>query len=168
MREITLYDDVTIDPVTGGQTGTTPVVKENFVYTRDADELAESRTMDITWYRKDGVEHLDKKNRLKYYTPEQAIQEGIRRRHNIVEYMQLPIVGMIAQFTPTTVSNAIDLGAAFIDEYTTQIDTYILTPRTNSFQDAVTNDPATTHTWLTLDVGGGTTIRDYILDQLNY
>jgi len=165
VREITYYETVVLNP-DGTQTGETPVIKETFVYTRDTSLLPISRVMKIYWFLQDGTTHETIKERLKHYTPEQKIAEGQRRRRNIIDFMQPPVLGMIAITEGITIDEAITIGAPLFDTYQSEISTYVYSPRNPVLQDAITAD--TTYAWLNNDIGGGVTIRAYMLDQLNY
>jgi len=165
VREITYYETVVLNP-DGTQTGETPVIKETFVYTRDTSLLPISRVMKIYWFLQDGTTHAIIKERLKYYTPEQKIAEGQRRRRNIIDFMQPPVLGMIAITEGITIDEAITIGAPLFDTYQSEISTYVYSPRNPVLQDAITAD--ITYAWLNNDIGGGVTIRAYMLDQLNY
>lgn len=168
VREITYYENVTLN-ADGTQTGDNPIVKETFAYTRDSDLLVISRVMKIYWFMNNGDVFTTANERVKYYTSEQKIQEGQRRRKNIIDFMQIPVIGMIMQTEGVTQSEAITMGADFFDGYITEVNAFIATPRMNTLQDAVSND--TGHAWLDNVVNtpnADDTIRDYILDQLNY
>lgn len=167
VREITFFASVTVNPLTGEQTGTNPVVRENYVYTRNVDKIAQSRVMTIHWYRVNGTVHPAIKTREKYYTNEQAISEGVTRRQNIIDFMQIPLLGMLMQTIPCTYSEAVDEGGLFFGQYVVEVETYKFSPRQQTLQTAITND--VTFAWLDNVIdGNGTTIRDYIVDQLNY
>jgi len=166
VREITYYESVTVDPVTGVQTGVTPVIKEVYAYTRNADKIAQYRSMVITWFKRDGSEHPQTKTREKYYTNEQAIAEGVRRRENIIDFMQIPLLGQLMSTVPCTYAEAVDQGGLFFAKYVVEVETYKFSPRQQTLQNAIIAD--TEFAWLDNDIGGGVTIRDYILDQLNY
>lgn len=167
VREITYYESVVVDPVTGVQTGVTPVVKENYVYTRNADLIAQTRDLTIVWFKNDGTEHQDQKVRNKVYTNEQAIAEGVRRRTNIIDFMQIPLLGMMMQTIPCTYAEAVDQGGLFFEQYVVEVETYKFSPRQNTLQNAITDD--TTYAWLNNVIAvGPVTIRDYMIDQLDY
>jgi len=74
-----------------------PVVRETFVYTRDAALFAESRTQTIAWLRKDGTEHPDRKTREKVYARAASIKEGKRRRGNVIDDLELVVAGLLLE-----------------------------------------------------------------------
>ncbi len=167
VREITYYESVTLNP-DGSQTGITEVIRESFVYVRDASLLPIYRTMKIYWTLENGDEHFTFKQRVKYYTSEQKIAEGQKRRRNIIDFMQIPVIGMLVVTEGLTTDEAITLGAEFFDSHTVDVSSYIYTPRTGALQDAIAVD---TTDWLDNVVNipeSGDTIKDYMLDQLNY
>jgi len=166
VREITYYVSAVLNP-DKTLTGTTPVIKEVHEYTRDTDKIALTRLITISWYRVDETISPTEKTRLKYYTGDEAIKEGVRRRTNITDGIQIPVVGMLMATEGMTSTEALEAGSAMMDQYASEIQSYIQTPKLHSFQDAVTND--TDYLWLDNVIDGeGTTIRLYILDALDY
>lgn len=95
-RTITLGELVTVEYYLDydGVNYSNLVVKENRVYNRDANGLAVSRNMTITWYREDGSVGLVK-NTVKYYSPQEAIDEGISRRSNLIANTKLYVLSQV-------------------------------------------------------------------------
>ena len=164
VREIVYYESSTLQ-ADGTLLGTNPVIKESYVYVRDAGHFALNRTCTITWFKKDDTEHSDNKVRVKNYSSTDAISEGFRRRQNIVSALQLPIVGLIMQTTGMSQNDAIVAGSTFMEDYELEILSFVNTPKKYSFPNRVTAE--TNYTWLDNDIGGGVTIRAYILDAVD-
>lgn len=168
VREITYYASVTLNQ-DGTLTGNTPVVREEFVYTRDVAKMAISRVMKIYWILQDGTDHPQFKERVKYYSPEQRIVEGQTLRKNIIDYTQPVALGMIMQTEQVDYDTAVTMGAELFHAYASNIDSWIYASRGSTLQTTIEND--TSIAWLDNVVNipqSGNTIRDYVLDQLNY
>lgn len=166
VREITYYADITVNPDTT-ITGVTPVVKEEITYHRDVAKMVIYRVMKIWWYLKDGTEFSTHKERVKYYTPEEKIMEGQRLRKNIIDYCQPKVLGMIMATEDVDYDTAVTLGAQLSNKYSSEMSSWVTSSRGNPLIQIVTDD--TEILWLDNVVNQqGTTIRDYILDQLNY
>lgn len=123
------------------------------------------RTTRRTWIREDGTEHETVKISVKEYDALAQIKEGIRRRGNIVDGLQIPVLGMmIATVQDMSQTDIILLGRDFLKKYqnefiafTHESNAAILTAIQNA-QDE----------WLDNVVdANGTTIRMYILNELN-
>jgi len=166
VREITYFAEAELNEY-GQPIGSVPVVRETFVYTRDTAKMAISRTMEIMWYRNDGSIAPQKKTRSKFYTLEQRIQEGQVLRRNIIDFMQPTVLGMIMQTEQVPYNDAVTLGAELSNKHANAISSWILSARNNPLipiLQAETEIP-----WLDNVINQhGTTIRDYMLDQLNY
>ena len=168
VREIIYYANTTLNQ-DGSLTGDTPVVKEEMTYTRDVAKMALYRVQKIWWYLNDGTTFSTHKERVKYYSPEQRIVEGQTLRKNIIDYMQPVVLVMIMQTESVDYDTAVTMGAELFHAYAANIDSWIYASRGNDLITTVEND--TTVSWLDNVVNipnSGDTIRDYIIDQLNY
>jgi hypothetical protein len=166
VREIIYYASVTQNQ-DGTLTGETPVVKEEITYTRDVAKMAISRVMKIWWYLNDDTVFSTHKERFKYYAPQEKIAEGQRLRGNIIDFMQPPVLYMLMQTEQIDYDTAVTVGAELYRKYSSNISSWISASRGNDLIDLVAAD--TEILWLDNVIDGqGTTIRDYILDQLNY
>lgn len=76
---------------------TTMVLSTSINYTRDNDGFATSRTTTRTWYNTDNSVNPLTKTKTKYYTQLEMIKEGKRRRENIVNGVQLPILNFLKE-----------------------------------------------------------------------
>jgi len=95
------------------------IVEETREYTRDINTgLVQHRNQSSKWYLTDDKVGLTK-NTIKYYTLEEAIQEGIDRRTNVIAKAKSYVLVNIGQLPSfdllTSVKNEIQL---FIDGYT--------------------------------------------------
>ena len=166
VREITYYESV-IQNQDGTLTGVNPVVRENYVYTRDVAKMVISRVLTITWINEDGTGNYLQKTRQKYYSPEEKIVEGQRLRRNIIDFCQPNVLGMIMATEQVDYDTAVTLGAQLSNKYSSEMSSWITSSRGNPLIQIVTDD--TEILWLNnVTDAQGTTIRDYILDQLNY
>lgn len=140
------------------------VVQEDISYTR-VNGFVASREMVITWYFKDGTASPITKSRLKYYTGKEAIAEGKRRRANIINLIEISVVGLIAQAEGVTVEDAAAIGETFLASLNLPVSNY---ERSGNTQ-LITDVQNATETWLDKPAAGqpdGVTIRDFIVDQL--
>ena len=79
-----------------GTTYSDLIVKETRTYTRDSIGLVAQRTLTSEWYLKDETVGLLTTN-IKYYAPNEAIEEGITRRNNIIADAKIYCLGTIGQ-----------------------------------------------------------------------
>ena len=121
------------------------ILEENRVYIRDVNGLIKNRNLNIKWYLNDDAIGFEK-NTVKYYSTDEAIQEGLDRRGNIIadtKSYTLYQIGQTQSFDLLSgVKTEIDL---FIDGYTDPLRTAI----TNSTKPYLTQ-----------------TIKDGIIDRL--
>ena len=166
VREITYYEDV-IQNANGTLTGVNPIVRETFVYTRDVAKMAISRVMTIHWVNNDGTDNYISKTRTKYYSPQEKIVEGQKLRGNIIDFMQPQVLGMLMATENISYDDAVTMGAELFHAYSADISSWVYASRGDDLITKVTNDTAVT--WLDNVINAnGTTIRMYIIDQLNY
>jgi hypothetical protein len=154
-----------------GTTNSDPVVKESYVYVRDAANLATSVTVTTSWYYTDGTEDTENtKIRTHYLPAPESIKEGKQRRNNILDELQLIVVGLIMQTELVNQTTAIVYGSTFMEDYAQDINSWINTPAKYAFQNRINAEVTgtTDYQWLFNDIGGGLTVRDYILSKINY
>lgn len=72
------------------------ILEETRVYTRDANGLVQYRNQTSKWYLVDDTIGLIK-NTVKYYTLEEAVQEGIDRRSNVISKAKAYVITNIGQ-----------------------------------------------------------------------
>jgi len=166
VREVVYYADATVN-AQGLVEATNPVVKEVSTYYRDVAKMAIYRTMQIYWYLKDGTLFTTAKVRTKYYAPQEKIVEGQKLRGNIIDFMQPNVLGMLMQTEQISYDDAVTMGAELFHKYAAEISSWVYASRGNTLPQMVEDD--TEVLWLDNVIDGqGTTIRDYIVDQLNY
>jgi len=153
-----------------GTTYSDKILEEIIEYTYDSANLATSRTTSIYWYYTDESQSENCKTLLKYYTPTESIQESQRRRQNILDSLQLAIVGLIMQTESVDMATAMNLGAIFLDAYEHETKSWIITPNLYALQNRLNAEVTgeTDYQWLFNPIGGGLTVRDYMLSQINY
>jgi hypothetical protein len=153
-----------------GTTYSLPVVEENYVYTYGAGNLASSRVLTIKWYYDDGTISTDVKTMTKYYASYEAIVESNRRRQNIIDALQLDIVGLIMQTNQVSQSSAMVTGSTFLDAYSAEVRSWLITPTLYALQNRLNAEVSgsTDFQWLFNAIGGGATIRSYLLSKINY
>ncbi len=149
-----------------------PTVRVDIVYERDAMGFARKRTTERYWYYKDGTYDVTlRKTTTKYYDNTMTIVEGKRRRGNIVTNMTMPIMGMMM---------GTELGKEG-SPFSSQEDIIIegrrwLASHKADFIDFVDDSNPTISASISTDVtawldnyidGNGTTIRMYMLNELN-
>lgn len=166
VREIIYYESI-IQNQDGTLTGVTPVIKEEYTYYRDVAKMVIYRVLKIWWYLKDDTVFSTHKERLKYYTPNDKIVEGQRLRRNIIDFCQPNVLGMIMATEQVDYDTAVTLGAQLSNKYSSEMSSWITSSRGNPLIQIVTDD--TEISWLDNVIDSeGTTIRGYIIDQLNY
>jgi hypothetical protein len=149
---------------------TDEIVRETMVYVRSANGLAVSRTTTRTWFREDGTAHPVAKVTTKDYAadPVHQMQEGARRRQNVVDRLTIDVLGMLmATQTAGDVAAAETIGAGFMLTHSSAVTTYLRTGANALLQAEVTADTAA---WLDNDLAalgmGGVTIRQAIVASL--
>ena len=139
------------------------LVHEDRTYYR-INEMVYRREMDICWHLNNGLSGATK-HTTKYYTQEESIMAGERRRRNIISSLKISLVGLIMQTSGVTQTEAQNLGFGFLTEYADAIDVYI-EGALQFLYDAVLND--TNHSWLDNEIAntGGLTVRQYLYSEL--
>lgn len=164
LQKTIYYSDVTINQ-DGSQTFSNPVIEEVFTYIRTPEHFAVKRIHEIKWYNEDGTLNPDTKIIEKFYSPQDSIVEGKRRRGNIVSRLTMLTFGILQSLNLGTGTEIIAMGQAFMNLHKSSIETYQLTGDPQLVAD-VQNDITTT--WLNdvIDVNG-TTVRQVILNEIN-
>jgi hypothetical protein len=146
------------------------IVRETMVYTRAANGLALSRTTTRTWFREDGTPHPLTKVTVKDYEahPIHQMQEGVRRRQNVVDELTLQVLGMlVVTQTNGDVAAAEALGSAFMLTHETCTTNYLRNGDNAMLQAEINAD---TTTWLENDLTAlgmpGMTIRQVLVASL--
>jgi len=137
------------------QTYSDLVVSEFRNYTRDVIGLVQYRDMTCNWILNDGTTGLTLSFR-KYYTPEEAIQEGIDRRGNMLSFAKTSLLdGLKAIYgEPLNQTYAFDM----LTSVKTQME-YFTQGYTQPLRDAVS---ASTKPYLTVG------IKEAVIEQLTF
>ena len=147
-----------------GQTYTDLIVKETRTYYR-INQMLNRRHLYIEWYLCDGTVGAIKET-WKYYTPEESMAAGERRRRNVISTLKIETIGLIMQASGLTQSHAEQVGWEFLKEFNYEIDQYV-----EGVQDLLKNAIMTTqnHGWLDWEIPntGGITVRMYLYDSIN-
>lgn len=141
------------------------ILKSEMVYVRDADDIAQRRTTTRTWICENESEHAIQKISEKVYSDEEALDEGVRKRQNVINMIQIPIIGMIMATESIAQSAALDIGNVFLEDYAVELNSFIQTPRQNALSTRLIAE--TGYAWLdNVAIPPSTTIRDYILSRV--
>lgn len=125
-----------------------------------------------TWFRGDGTPHPVAKVTDKTYDSVAAVEEGRRRRSNVVNKLTLDVLeALVYTETAGDVEAAEAIGMPYVAKYESQLDNYRqtgdLSLKTPPSVPNITDD---TELWLDNDLAAlgspGVTIRDMILDSL--
>mgnify|MGYP003113399262 CR=1 FL=1 len=140
------------------------VLKVIIEYTRDGLGFATTRKTTRTWIREDGSEHEWTKVSIKEYDMLAQINEGVRRRGNIVKGIQMPVLGMMMQTIQDKSSTEVILmGRDFLKKYQSDFVAF----QNDSNAGIITEITNATEEWLDNPIGGGATIRTYIINELD-
>lgn len=161
------WGDVTINQTTGALEFSDLFVREDYVFTRDANNLALYRTHDVIWICDDDTEHPDKKVMpTKFYSVLDRMAEGKRRRRNIVDRLEYDMIGWIAVTESVDPLTAADMGRALFQILSADATRY-LDVQDMAITTTIQDD--TTTTWLDNVIAAGppaVTIRAALIDSL--
>lgn len=104
------------------------ILKEVHQFTRDALGFPIKRNSKVVWINFDESENEITKSIDKYYSALEKIDEGKKRRGNLVDGIQMPCIGLIsiAMTGSPNPTNAVILeGRKFLYEYKKQFDTFV-------------------------------------------
>jgi hypothetical protein len=150
------------------------IIEVNIVYERDAMGFATKRTTTRSWYLEDGTISPDTKVTVKIYRQGTLgpIEEGIRRRGNIVKGIQMPILGMMlatittksGESEPERQARCITLGRRFLEQNKVAFTNFIEDSNRQISQDV----EESTDFWIDNVIDdNGTTIRGYVISSLD-
>ena len=146
------------------------VLKVESVYSRDQLGFAVTRRTVRTWIREDGSEHEWTKISIKEYDMLAQIDEGVRRRGNIVKGIQMPILGMMMQTIQNKTSTEIILmGRAFLKKYQSEFVAFQNESNSGIIQAMMQADEDFLDNPIQVDENGVVlaTVRSYIINELN-
>lgn len=130
------------------------------------DRMVFMRIVNIDWYLSNGDVGGTKKTE-KYYSLEESIRLGTRRRGNIISSTKIEIIGLIQMVKQCSNYDATITGMYFLDEFSNEIYKYIegveepLKEKLNTCEH---------HDWLLTDLPGspGIMIKDYLINKLTF
>lgn len=70
------------------------ILEESRSYTRDINGMVMYRNQNVKWYLHDDTIGVEK-NSIKFYSPQESIDEGISRRGNIIANAKLYVLGHV-------------------------------------------------------------------------
>lgn len=142
----------------------TPVLEVTFNWLRDASGFCYRRDSSIAYYLSDGTLSAATKNMTKYYNNQESIEEGRRRRQNIVNELSLVLVGLLHQTVfDKTNEEILQLGRDWFKINKTDVETFV-----EASDKAIYNVILTDTTWWLDNVvpdTGGLTIRAIMYDK---
>lgn len=160
------------------------VLQSEMTYTRDSFGFALTRTTTRTWFDTENQPLDIVKVTTKNYSMLEQIKEGKRRRGNIVDGIQLPVMGLMVE-TMTIEPWNLDqqtillMGREFMDRFETEFNKFIDNSSTvtsgpnigrKSVIVALEEASTTTDTWLLnapASLGGQIRILDYLTNEFN-
>lgn len=163
----------------------TKVLKAEMSYTRDGNGFATYRETLRTWINEDDSENPLTKLTSKFYTPLEMIQEGKRRRGNIVDGVQIPTLSFMLEtmVNPPTVTQDMVLliGRDFMDRFEDEFNKFIdnsstvTDPADPDFLKkkvvvAIENAANSTDPWLKnkpASLGGSISIENYLVSEFS-
>jgi hypothetical protein len=158
----------------GNLTYTNLIVSEHHAFTRDPLGFPVFRKSHVHYYDKNGIESSETKNWTKFYSPLEKIQEGKTRRSNLVDNLQMPVIGLISIAMNGTMnpSNAVILaGRKFLFDYKKEFDAFI--DESNKEIVYCLSNPANTnyasvskYPWINSMTPYGVTIRQFLMGEL--
>jgi len=145
-----------------------PVVKVTVTYSRDSNGIItdQGRTTLREYYTTGGTIGRHSSTHIKYYDGAEKINEIKKRRQNLINNLELVMLGLIMQTDQTGLTEAevIDSGRAFMVEYEAELQHFVNT----GVDDIVTAINADiTYSWLNNIITGTQTIRDYMAAEFD-
>jgi hypothetical protein len=159
LKEVEYYGDY--NPMT--QQYSDKVVCEHRIYYR-INEMVHRREMMIHWIYDDGTTGATKTT-TKYYTPEESIVAGERRRGKVIATLKTNVVGLIMATEGMNQQDAETLGKPFLSTYSNEIAQYI-----SGYEAELKNVvlTSTSFSWLDNPIdANGTLVRHYMFDGIN-
>lgn len=152
-----------------GSTYSDLVVKETHVFTRDSFGFAIYRTTTVQWYLKCNKISPYTKVWVKHYDMLQTIEEGIKRRGNIVKFMQPTILGVLqATVAPEDLPNILVWGRSFLSYMKVHFDNFIDHSDRTLYTQLQEPGLVDLYPWLNnvIPGSGGATILDFVISEV--
>lgn len=129
------------------------------------DRLVYKRELHIDWYLSDDTIGADKTT-YKFYTPEESLKLGERRRRNIISDMKINTIGLISMISGVTSMDATMIGLVFLAELTSEVTNYV-----EGIEDQLKTKLMTIsgYPWLDAEIPntGGVKVREYLYSNVN-
>lgn len=161
LYEVEYYGEY--DPMNQSNPYNNKVVCEHRIYYR-YNEMINRREMRICWILEDGSTGATKTT-IKYYTPEESIVAGERRRAKAIATLKTNTVGLIMAVNQVSQQNAETEGKPFLAAYADEITQYI-----SGYEEPLKNVILTSSSfdWLDKPIDiNGTLVRHYMYDGIN-
>lgn len=138
------------------------------------NEMVYKRVLDICWFLDNGISGTSEltgttKQTLKFYTQEESLFVGERRRRNCITNLKIDSIGLIMMASGITQKEAEHIGWAFLNEFSNEINVFIEGVETPLMTALMTTQ---NHGWLDYVIPntGGLTVRQYLYDgiDINY
>lgn len=109
--------------VDSGRTFQDLILTEHREYFRKDSNVYKRKVL-IDWYLEDGTVGANKTT-YKYYSPEESLKLGERRRQNVISNLKVSTVGLIQIVSGVTLGEATEIGVAFLGKITNEITMYV-------------------------------------------
>lgn len=159
----------------GNLTYTNLIVSEHHTFTRDPLGFPVYRASHLKYYDKNGVASQPVKSWVKFYSSLEKIGEGKTRRANLVDNLQMPVIGLISialNGTPNPTSQVILIGRNFLFDYKKEFDAFVDESNKeiiSCLQNA--SNPrymsASKYPWINSMTPYGVTIRQFLIGELS-
>lgn len=159
----------------GNLTYTNLIVSEHHTFTRDPLGFPVYRASHLKYYDKNGVASQPVKSWVKFYSSLEKIGEGKTRRANLVDNLQMPVIGLISialNGTPSPTSQVILIGRNFLFDYKKEFDAFVDESNKeiiSCLQNA--SNPrymsASKYPWINSMTPYGVTIRQFLMGELS-
>ena len=151
----------------GTLVGVGPVfVRESYTYTFDADDNLESRDKLIEWFAEDDTICATKTRGPRVYSITEALEQGKLARKNVIDRIQMQTLGLIVMTTGWDNATATASGGSFMLSIQAQTQNYVEASDKTALVNAIAAAPSATWSWLENDIGGGVTIRQFMIGSL--
>lgn len=167
------YQSCAVDAY-GNLTYTNLIVSEHHAFTRDPLGFPVVRTSYLKYYDKNGQASGQIKAWAKFYSTLEKIQEGKTRRGNLVDNLQMPVIGLVSlavNGSPVPTPQIILMGRGFMYDYKKEFDAFVdeanreivyclQNPSNSKYASA------SKYSWINSMTPYGVTIRQYLIGEL--
>jgi hypothetical protein len=131
------------------------------------DRMVYKRKLTIDWYLEDDTVGSSK-TAYKYYSPEESLKLGERRRRNVISDLKIASIGLLQAVSGLTQIEATMAGLGFLEIVTTEITKYIEGVE-QPLKDKVLTCNEQGCAWLDEEIpnAGGITVRQYLYSAID-